>query len=50
MAKAKKPRAKKYDEKLKIEGSFEDVIKVSVQPHKSQKSKQSASPKKTAKK
>jgi hypothetical protein len=30
MTKAKKQRAKKYDEKLKIEGSFEDVIKASV--------------------
>lgn len=30
MAKAKKTRAKKYDEKLAIQGSFEDVIKVSV--------------------
>jgi hypothetical protein len=30
MAKAKKKRASKYDEKLAINGSFEDVIKVSV--------------------
>jgi hypothetical protein len=30
MAKAKKTRAKKYDPKLKIHGSFEDVIKLSV--------------------
>jgi len=30
MAKTKKKRAEKYDEKLAIEGSFEDVIKVSV--------------------
>jgi hypothetical protein len=34
MAKAKKTRAKKYDEKLSINGSFEDVIKVSVTPPK----------------
>jgi hypothetical protein len=33
MAKAKKKRAKTYDEKLAINGSFEDVIKVSVQPN-----------------
>lgn len=30
--KAKKLRAEKYDEKLSIDGSFEDVIKVSVIP------------------
>jgi hypothetical protein len=30
MAKTKKPRAKRYDEKLAIKGSFADVIKVSV--------------------
>ncbi|HET9746707.1 MAG TPA: hypothetical protein VFP97_13420 [Chitinophagaceae bacterium] len=30
MAKAKKQRAKNYDPKLKIHGSFADVIKVSV--------------------
>jgi hypothetical protein len=37
MAKAKKPkkkRAETYDPKLKITGSFEDVIKVSVTPQK----------------
>lgn len=34
MAKAKKKRAKKYEEKLSIKGSFEDVIKVSVTPKK----------------
>jgi hypothetical protein len=34
MTKAKKPRATKYDEKLSIDGSFEDVIRVSVQPGK----------------
>ena len=32
MAKAKKKRADKYDNKLAITGSFEDVIKVSVTP------------------
>jgi hypothetical protein len=30
MAKAKKARAAKYDEKLAIDGTFEDLIKVSV--------------------
>jgi hypothetical protein len=30
MAKAKKPRAAKYDEKLAIDGTFADLIKVSV--------------------
>ncbi len=32
MAKAKKKRADKYDEKLAIKGTFEDVIGVSVKP------------------
>jgi hypothetical protein len=32
MAKAKKKRADKYEKKLKISGSFEDVVKVSVKP------------------
>lgn len=45
MAKAKKKRADKYEEKLKIHGSFADVIKVSVQPEKKQEP-----PKKKAKK
>jgi|GEM_PF-1644116 hypothetical protein len=30
--KAKKPRSHKYEEKLSIEGTFDDVIKVSVIP------------------
>jgi hypothetical protein len=34
MAKAKKKRADKYEKKLKIGGSFEDVIKLSTQPMK----------------
>jgi len=34
MAKAKKKRSDKYDNKLAITGSFEDVIKVSVTPGK----------------
>ena len=45
MAKAKKERAKKYDPKLKIKGSFEDVIKVSVTP-----SEKTTKPKKAVKK
>jgi len=32
MAKAKKPRAEKYDTKLAINGTFADVIKASVIP------------------
>jgi len=32
MAKAKKKRAEKYDTKLAINGTFADVIKVSVVP------------------
>jgi hypothetical protein len=32
--KAAKKRAAKYDEKLAIEGTFEDVIRVSVRPVK----------------
>lgn len=34
MAKPKKKRAEKYDPKVAIDGSFADVIKVSVQPGK----------------
>ena len=34
MSKAKKKRADKYDNKLAINGSFEDVVKVSVTPGK----------------
>ncbi len=34
MSKAKKTRAKEYDEKLSIDGSFEDVIKLSLTPTK----------------
>lgn len=30
MAKAKKPRADKYEKKLKIQGTFGDVIKVAM--------------------
>jgi hypothetical protein len=46
MAKSKKKRAKKYEDKLAINGSFEDVIKVSVQPQEKQKE----TPKKPTKK
>jgi hypothetical protein len=30
MPKAKKPRASKYDEKLAVNGTFEEFVKVSV--------------------
>ena len=43
MAKSKKKRAEKYEPKVAIEGTFADVIKVSVQPDK-------PTPKKKAKK
>jgi len=43
MPKAKKKRAEKYEPKVAIEGTFADVIKVSVQPDK-------PTPKKKAKK
>jgi len=46
MAKAKKKRSSKYENKLAIQGSFEDVIKLSAQPMDKPKEK----PKKTAKK
>lgn len=36
MAKATKKRTTKYEKKLAINGSFADVIKVSVQPGKPQ--------------
>jgi hypothetical protein len=39
MAKAKKKRADKYDTKLAINGSFEDVIKVMVTPSKQEPKK-----------
>jgi len=42
MAKAKKKRASKYDEKLAINGTFEDVIKVSVNYIPPKKEKKSA--------
>jgi hypothetical protein len=46
MAKAKKKRASKYDEKLAINGSFEDVIKVMVTPTKQEPKKDKKSAKK----
>jgi hypothetical protein len=44
MAKAKKARAAKYDEKLAINGTFDDLIKVSVNytPPKKQPAKKAA--------
>jgi hypothetical protein len=51
MAKAKKTskkkRAKQYDPKLKINGSFEDVIKLSV-THQKEDGKKSKAAKKSA--
>jgi len=38
-AKTPKPRANKYDEKLVINGSFEDLVKELVTPKTSKKSK-----------
>lgn len=32
MAKEKKTRAEKYEKKVKFEGSFEDIVKLSVKP------------------
>ena len=48
MAKAKKARAAKYDEKLAINGTFEDLIKVSVNytPPKKEQPKKKAPKKK----
>ncbi len=39
MAKAKKKRAHKYDEKLAINASFEEIIKVSATPYKPEEKK-----------
>jgi hypothetical protein len=44
--KAKKKRATKYDEKLKINGSFADVIKVSVSGNSTPKPKEKKEKKK----
>ena len=48
MAKEKKARAAKYEEKLAIDGTFEDLIKVSVNyiPPKTEKPKKAAKKKK----
>ena len=48
MAKAKKARAAKYDEKLAINGTFEDLIKVSANytPPKKEKAKKTSKKKK----
>jgi len=48
MAKAKKARAAEYDEKLAINGTFEDLIKVSVNytPPKKEAAKKPAKKKK----
>jgi len=44
MAKAKKKRSDKYEEKLKIEGTFEDVIGVSLDYTPKDKAKPKAEP------
>lgn len=48
MAKEKKQRADKYEEKLAIDGTFDDLIKVSVNytPPKKQKAKKPTKKKK----
>lgn len=48
MAKAKKPRAAKYDPKVAIDGTFAEVIKVSVNytPPKKETPKKKAAKKK----
>jgi hypothetical protein len=50
MAKAKKKRAEKYEDKLFIKGSFEDVIKLSVTPPAKAITLPEKSEKKTSKK
>ena len=50
MAKAKKKRADKYDEKLAIKGNFADVIKDSVAGNPAPKPKGNKGNKKKAKK
>jgi len=46
MAKAKKPRATKYDEKLAIDGTFDELIKVSVNYTPPKKATANKAPKK----
>ena len=49
--KKKKTRSEKYDPKLKIDGSFEDVIGVSINyTPKEKETPKKATPKKTTKK
>jgi hypothetical protein len=52
MEQEKKKRANKYDEKLAINGTFEELIKVSVNytPPKKEKAKKKAPKKKAPKK
>jgi hypothetical protein len=49
MAKAKKKRADKYDTKLAINASFDEIIKVSTEPY-TPRDKKAVNPKKTANK
>ena len=46
MAKEKKKRASKYDEKLAINASFDEIIKVSATPYKPETKKVDKSKKK----
>lgn len=52
MSKAKKPRAAKYDPKVAIDGTFADVIKVSVNytPPQKEKAKKAVNPPKKSNK
>ncbi len=50
MAKVKKNRAAKYDEKLAINGTFDELVKVSVNYTPSKKGKAEEPAKKTTKK
>jgi hypothetical protein len=47
MGKPKKKRATKYDPKVSINGTFADVIKVSVQPDQGKKPAKKAAKKKS---
>jgi hypothetical protein len=50
MAKAKKPRATKYDEKLAIEGTFDELVKLSVNYRPKEKAAKKKAPAKKGKK
>jgi hypothetical protein len=50
MAKAKKPRATKYDEKLAIDGTFDELVKISVNYTPKEKEVKKKAPAKKGKK